>query len=116
MKVLIAVESHYKEYGGPYTAISQTVEYLNDRKIKNKLIYENSNHFKYNLDLKYIIKDFDIIHIYGIWRPFLIKVFIVAKLLKKKIVISPIGALEPWSLEQKKLKKKLLGLHIRGLF
>ena len=115
MKVLIVVESHYKEYGGPYTAISQTVKYLNDRKIKNKLIYENSNNFKYNLDLKYIIRDFDIIHIYGIWRPFLIKVFIIAKLLKKKIVISPIGALEPWSLEQKKLKKKIAWLTYQRL-
>ena len=27
MKVLIVVESHYKEYGGPYTAISQN-EYI----------------------------------------------------------------------------------------
>ncbi len=107
MKVLIVVESHFKEYGGPYTAILQSINYLNEKKIKNKLIYKNSNHFKFNLDLTNIIKDFDIIHIYGIWKPFLIKVYLVAKFLKKKIIISPIGALEPWALKQKKIKKKI---------
>ena len=107
MKVLLVVESHFKEYGGPYTAITQAVQYLNKKKIYNKLIFKNSNYFKFSLDLEHIIKDFDIIHIYGIWRPFLVKVFFISKKLKKKIIISPIGALEPWSLSQKQLKKKL---------
>jgi glycosyltransferase involved in cell wall biosynthesis len=107
MKVLLAVESHFKEYGGPYTAITQEVEYLNKKKIYNKILFKNSNYFSYSVDLENIIQDFDIVHIYGIWRPFLIKVFYIAKKLKKKIIISPIGALEPWSLNQKKLKKKI---------
>lgn len=107
MKILIAVESHFKEYGGPYTAINQKIEYLNKRNIKNKLIYKKTNQFNFKLDLNYLIKDFDIIHIYGIWRPFLARVFLIAKKLNKKIILSPIGALEPWSLKQKKLKKKL---------
>ena len=105
MKVLLVVESHFKEYGGPYTAITQAVQYLNKKKIYNKLIFKNSNYFKFSLDLEHIIKDFDIIHIYGIWRPFLVKVFFISKKLKKKIIISPIGALEPWSLSQKNKKK-----------
>ena len=46
MKILIAVESHFKEYGGPYTAITQEIEYLNSRKIFNKLIYKKTNHFE----------------------------------------------------------------------
>ena len=107
MKILIVVESHFKEYGGPYTAITQKVAYLNSKKIQNKLIYKSTNNFNFNLDLKYIIKDYDIIHIYGIWRPFLFNVFLISKKLKKKIVISPIGALEPWSLQQKKIKKTI---------
>ena len=105
MKILIAVESHFKEYGGPYTAICQKIEYLNKRKIFNKLIYKQTNNFEFNLDLEYIINDFDIVHIYGVWRPFLIKIFLTSKKLGKKIIISPIGALEPWSLSQKKIKK-----------
>ena len=106
MKILIAVESHFKEYGGPYTAINQKIGYLNNRKIKNKIIYCKTNRYNFDVDLNYIINDFDLVHIYGIWRPFLIKVFLIAKKLKKKIILSPIGALEPWSLRQKKFKKK----------
>ena len=107
MKILIVVDSYFQEYGGPYTAINQKIKFLNSIGVKNKLIYKYTNRSKYNLDLKYIINDCDIVHIYGIWRPFLIKVFYIAKKLKKKIIISPIGALEPWALEQKKIKKKI---------
>ena len=65
MKILIAVDAHYKEYGGPYRAISQKIEYLNKNKIDNKLIFNRSNVFKFNLDLDYIIRDYEIVHIYG---------------------------------------------------
>ena len=99
--------THFKEYGGPYTAISQKIEFLNKKKLINKVIFRSSNSFKFNLDIDYIIKDFDIVHIYGIWRPFLAKIFYKAKKLKKKIVISPIGSLEPWAVKQKWLKKKI---------
>ena len=88
MKILIAVESHFKEYGGPYTAINQKIEYLNKRNIKNKLIYNKTNQFNFKLDLNYLIKDFDIIHIYGVWRPFLVRVFLIAKKLNKKIILN----------------------------
>jgi len=107
MKILIVVDSHFKEYGGPHTAISQKIEFLNKKNIKNKLIFKRTNNFIFNLDLEYIISEFDIVHIYGIWRPFLAKTFYTARKLKKKIIISPIGALEPWALKQKSLKKKI---------
>ena len=84
MKILIAVDSHFKEYGGPYTAINQKIEYLNNKNIKNKIIYNKTNRFSFNADLNYLIKDFDLVHIYGIWQPFLIKVFLIAKKQKKK--------------------------------
>ena len=102
MKILIVVESHFKEYGGPYTAITQEIEYLNSRKISNKLIFQKTNHFKYKLDLAYIINDYDLVHIYGIWRPFLIKVYYIAKKLKKKIA---------WQLYQKKILNNVDVLH-----
>jgi glycosyltransferase involved in cell wall biosynthesis len=107
MKILIAVESHFQEYGGPYTAITQKIEFLNKKKIINKLIYNKNKNYSYNLDLNFIISNYDVIHIYGIWIPFLIKVYRVAKSLNKKIICSPIGALEPWSLSQKKIKKTI---------
>ena len=107
MKILVVVDSHFKEYGGPYTAINQKIKFLNSIGVKNKLIFQRTDNFKYNLDLNYIINDFDIVHIYGLWKPFLFKVFYIAKKLKKKIIISPLGGLEPWALEQKKIKKKI---------
>ena len=54
-----------------------------------------------------ILKSIDLLHCFGIWTPDHIKVFYSAKKLKKKIIISPLGALEPWSMLQKKYKKKL---------
>ena len=86
MKILIVVDAHFKEYGGPYTAISQKIEFLNKKKIINKVIFRSSNSFIFNLDIDYIIKDFDIVHIYGIWRPYLAKIFYKAKKLKKKLL------------------------------
>jgi glycosyltransferase involved in cell wall biosynthesis len=53
------------------------------------------------------VKSRDLFHLFGIWDPFHIQLFLRAKLNKKKIIISTLGALEPWSLEQKRLKKKL---------
>ncbi len=107
MKILIVVECHYKEYGGPFTAINQKIDYLNNNNIKTKLIFKKTDFHTFNTDLNYIIKDYDIVHIYGMWRPFLVHVFLLAKIHNKKVIISPIGTLEPWSLSQKKYKKKI---------
>ena len=105
MRILIVVDAHFREYGGPHKAISDKIRFLNYHKIENKLIYSKNNFFRFNVDIEYIVKDYDIVHIYGSWRPFLIKVFYIAKKLNKKVVISPIGTLEPWSLNQKNKKK-----------
>ena len=107
MKILFGIESYFESYGGPYTAISQKLDYLNDANVKFKLIFKYSSHFSYNLNFEEIVKNFEIIHLYGTWKPFYIKLFLASKKLNKKIVTSPIGALEPWSLSQKKIKKKL---------
>ena len=61
---------------------------------------------KKKYDLFKIIKRFDIVHFFGCWSPALIKSFLISKLLKKKFIITPMGALEPWSLNEKKIKKK----------
>ena len=101
MKILIVSDYYFEGYGGPYSAISSNTNSFYENNIEFKLIYRLTEHFKFKLDLKEIIKDFDIVHIYGTWRPFLLKVFYYAKKAKKKIIISPLGALEPWSLDQK---------------
>ena len=106
MRVLFVVNSHYQAYGGPYTAISDQLYHLK-KLISFKLIYKNSSTFIYNLNLTQIIKNYDVIHIYGSWTPFLVRAFFISKILKKKTIISPIGTLEPWALKQKRFKKKI---------
>ena len=107
MKILIATENHFAGYGGPYYAIGNKLVYLLKNKVKFKLIYKKTDNFNYRLNLDEIIDEFDIVHIYGIWRPFYYTIFNIAKKKNKKIFISPLGALEPWSLSQKKFKKKI---------
>jgi glycosyltransferase involved in cell wall biosynthesis len=107
MKILLCTENHFPGYGGPYTAISQTAYNLYKRNIFFKLIFEKTSNHTYKLDYKEIFKDFDICHFFGIWTPWSIKTFRIAKKLNKKIIISPLGALEPWALSQKSIKKKI---------
>tara|TARA_B100000787_G_C16194869_1_gene300025 strand:- start:1172 stop:2209 length:1038 start_codon:yes stop_codon:yes gene_type:complete len=107
MKILYGIENHFPGYGGPYTAVSQTAYNLYLHDINVKLIYAKNENYKYNLDLKTIIEDYDICHFFGIWTPWYYKAFNIAKKLNKKIIISPLGALEPWAMSQKKYKKLL---------
>ena len=46
-----------------------------------------------------------IIHIHGCWRPKLFVIFLLAKIIFIKIVISPHGMIDPFSFSQKKIKK-----------
>ena len=82
MKILLVVDAHFREYGGPYTAISDKIRFLNKHKIKNKLIYSKNNFFNYQIDIEFIVKDYDIVHIYGIWRPFFDKSILYCKKIK----------------------------------
>lgn len=50
---------------------------------------------------------YDIIHSQCIWVPSYHKVAVAARKLNIPIIITPRGTLEPWSLEQKKWKKRL---------
>lgn len=49
----------------------------------------------------------DLIHLHGLWSPFLAVVALVAFRQKIPVVISPHGCLEPWALNHKRLKKQL---------
>ncbi len=48
-----------------------------------------------------------VIHIHGCWQPKLLLIFLIGKIISKKIVISPHGMIDPLSFNQKKTKKKL---------
>ncbi|MDB2685862.1 glycosyltransferase [Mariniblastus sp.] len=52
-------------------------------------------------------KPIDVIHTNGIWSPFIHSASSFARRNKIKLVATPHGMLEPWSLSQKKWKKKI---------
>lgn len=105
MRISYVVDNHSPAYGGPYTVISEQLKYLYKNNIKIELIYNSNSFAKFNRDYNSIIEDTDIVHIFGIWRPFHIRAYLASKKFKKKIIISTLGALEPWSLSQRNLKK-----------
>jgi glycosyltransferase involved in cell wall biosynthesis len=106
IKIAIIVDKFSPAIGGPYFILKQTINSL--KKIINiKLIFNDTLKSKKNLKLSGIIKNFDLIHLYGGWTYFHIKVALLAFKLKKKVIIHPLGYYEPWSLNQKKIKKKI---------
>jgi glycosyltransferase involved in cell wall biosynthesis len=108
MKILLVTNNFHISDGGSYTAISELSYALNKKKNIIAKIFHNNNNNIFNLNnYKIAINNFDIIHIFGIWSPFLSIFFYLAKKIGKNVIISPLGYLEPWSLEQSKIKKKL---------
>tara|TARA_Y100001958_G_C21183625_1_gene513088 strand:- start:407 stop:1447 length:1041 start_codon:yes stop_codon:yes gene_type:complete len=105
MKIGLAIHHHSPGYGGPYTVLSEAANYLYKNKINLKIFFNENQYTNFKLNYKEIIKNLDLIHLFGIWDPFHIKTYLKAKKLKKKIIISTLGALEPWSIKQKKFKK-----------
>ena len=53
------------------------------------------------------LAQFDIVHIHGIWDPRLHNVAKMCRATKVPYIIAPRGMLEPWSLKQKWLKKRI---------
>ena len=107
MKIGLAIHHHSPGYGGPFTVLSESAKYLYKNNIDMRMFFYQNQFSNFNLNLNEIVKSRDLFHLFGIWDPFHIQLFLRAKLNKKKIIISTLGALEPWSLEQKSLKKKL---------
>ena len=107
IKILLITDKYFKEMGGSYEATSSTAYQLINNNYTVKLIFFDNGISKKKFDLFKIIKKFDIVHFFGCWSPNLIKIFLISKLLKKKFIITPMGALEPWSLNEKKIKKKI---------
>jgi glycosyltransferase involved in cell wall biosynthesis len=109
MKILLVCNRFHIEDGGRYTAVSELCYALNAKGIFTKIIHNNNNYnIIYRLkDYFSLVNNFDIVHIFGIWSPFINLFIFLAKKLKKKIIVSPIGYLEPWSLQQSKIKKKI---------
>ena len=67
-----------------------------------KIVLEQSN----NLNIR-TIEQFDLVHIHGIWDCRLHMVVVMCRKAGVPYVIAPRGMLEPWSLKQKWLKKRI---------
>lgn len=122
MKVIHFIPSLDKSIGGPARSSSQLVFFLSEQNPKNqyalhslKCLNPLINEFHldnakiiFNKNIREInLDNVDLLHVHGIWS------FSIHLLLKKArrknvpYIISIRGMLEPWSLQQKALKKKL---------
>ena len=101
MKVVFLTNNYSPELGGTYTVIKSIFDELS-KKIDVKVYDKKKNIFT----LIKIIKKTDICHFFGGWDIFHLFFISIAFLMKKKVVIHPLGFYEPWSLNQSKLKKK----------
>ena len=102
MKILLVTDNLYPELGGSYRAITDTQKILlNNEKYKSRIVVKSDGISKKKIDTIFLIKNFDIIHFFGAWTLFHIKFILLALLFKKKIIITPMGCFEEWSLSQK---------------
>lgn len=106
-KILIVTDSYYKQLGGSYEAIGSTVYNLKQNNFSIKFVYFKNETISMKLKIKKLINYHDIIHFFGIWTFNHFKTIILCILFNKSFIVTPMGALEPWSLNQKKIKKKL---------
>jgi len=100
MKICFVVDDFNPNTGGPYTALKDITEQLKNNKIKSLIIHKKNFQLK-----KKFLQNYDIFHIFGGWSLFHIKLSVLALRMKKKLIIHPMGFYEPWSLNQKKIKK-----------
>ncbi len=106
-KILVVTDSYYKELGGSYEAVGSTVYNLRKQGLSVNFIYLFNGESRKKIKIRKVLKKFEIIHFYGIWTFQHIRWMLNSLILKKKIIITPMGALEPWSLKQKSFKKKV---------
>lgn len=118
MKVLHVIPSISRNTGGPSRSVQGLVVGLNIAGVEAWLLtlrhseepwvdgishFVNGEPFESAVDR---IKP-DIVHLHGIWSLALHRCALICRRLKIPYVIAPRGMLEPWSLKQKWLKKRL---------
>ena len=78
MRVLIVTDNLYPELGGSFKAVTDTYKFLSQStQFKCRIVINNNGKFKKKLDLMFLIKNFDIIHYFGGWSFFHLKVLIL---------------------------------------
>lgn len=129
MKVLILINSIDVSQGGTSRSSTAVVSELSqqfphiettiitrstENPVKSNFEFKNAKiKFCHNLALGIyqnfsVIREADVIHVQGLWSLFPTLLGILAKLISgARLIVSPRGMLESWSLKQGKLKKKL---------
>ena len=108
MNLFFSTDSLLKESGGQSQALFELSDQLYKQNISHSIFTQKNkgmNQIKYGLSNKLINQD--LIHNFGVWSLFHIYNFYLSKKSKKPLIISPLGMMEPWSLNQKKIKKKI---------
>ncbi|MDB4192957.1 glycosyltransferase [Candidatus Pelagibacter sp.] len=106
MKILIITKDLYPQIGGPYNVITTTVNQLiRHTDLNIKLIAKNDSYKEDKVSWINTIKRYNIIHYYGGWDLFYVKIALISFAFRKNFICTPMGIFEPWSLNQKKIKK-----------
>jgi len=105
MKICFITEFYNPKYGGQYGSLKGILDQCKIFKIDHDIFFKNSKIYNDRALQKKFFENGDIYHFFGGWTWFHVKIILRLLKLKKKIIIHPMGLYEPWSLEQKKIKK-----------
>ena len=118
MRVLHVIISISRAAGGPARSVQGLVAGLNDVGVEALLLslkhgeepwVDGVEHFVNGEAFEKVATRIrpDIVHLHCLWSPMLHRCAVICRLLHIPYIIAPRGMLEPWSLKQKWLKKRI---------
>jgi glycosyltransferase involved in cell wall biosynthesis len=107
MKICFITDIFHPKTGGQYSGLEQICLQLKKNKIKYIILHKKSKLLRNKSLLKKTLTTFDIFHFFGGWSLFHLKLNLLAFKLNKKVIVHPMGFYEPWSFNQKKIKKNI---------
>lgn len=118
MRVLHVISSLTRDGGGPSRSSQGLVAGLNASGVETWLLtiypseqpwIQGVDHFVNAKPFESVALDIkpDIVHLHGLWNPDIHRCAVICRRRKIPYVIAPRGMLEPWSLKQKWLKKRI---------
>ena len=106
MNLFFSTDSLLKESGGQSQALFELSDELDKENISHTIFTSKDKGInQMNYGLFNNLNNHDLIHNFGLWSLFHIYNFYLSKKNKKPLIISPLGMMEPWSLNQKNQKK-----------